>query len=302
MADLPTNLKDDILDSSVNTRRKYRMIENEDGTYSFEDATEYNQVGDEYGAGLINETNRQVNARVEKAVVVRDLETIGAITQEGYIPDALAVKEVSDSLTAEIYDFGTITYQQALDQLLTFENVPLGQTKTFMILSSDCGYQLAKATAFNTDWISGTSTPAVAVGGGGKSYVFSRFISGGASTEIRPFSGGGDYDSAEFTPPIVESVGANSTITKTISTNKTSFDIILIATMYRAARKAGGELNITSGYNTIELLNEYVPTLDNGTIFYKIYHIEKEPTSDLTITYKNTQSDYLGVVISSMIL
>ena len=100
MADLPTNLKDDILDSSVNTRRKYRMIENGDGTYSFEDATEYNQVGDEYGAGLINETNKQVNARVEKAVVVRDLETIGAITQPGFIPDALALKDVNDSLQA----------------------------------------------------------------------------------------------------------------------------------------------------------------------------------------------------------
>lgn len=98
MADLPTNLKDDILDSSVNTKRKYRMIENEDGTYSFEDATEYSQVGDEYGAGLINETNEQVNARVEKAVIVRDLATIGAITQEGFIPDALALKEVNASL------------------------------------------------------------------------------------------------------------------------------------------------------------------------------------------------------------
>lgn len=98
MADLPTNLKDDILDSSVNTRRKYRMIENEDGTVEFEDVTEYSQVGDEYGAGLINETNKQVNAKVEKAVIVRDLETIGAITEEGYIPDALALKDVNDSL------------------------------------------------------------------------------------------------------------------------------------------------------------------------------------------------------------
>lgn len=102
MADLPTNLKDDILDSSVNTRRKYRMIENGDGTYSFEDATEYSQVGDEYGAGLINETNKQVNARVEKAVVVRDLDTIGAITQPGFVPDALALKDVSDSLGVDI--------------------------------------------------------------------------------------------------------------------------------------------------------------------------------------------------------
>ena len=103
MADLPTNLKDDILDSSVNTRRKYNMIENPDGTVEFEDVTEYSQVGDEYGAGLINETNKQVNARVEKAVVVRDLDTIGAITQPGFIPDALALKDVNDSLVSDIY-------------------------------------------------------------------------------------------------------------------------------------------------------------------------------------------------------
>ena len=189
MADLPTNLKDDILDSSVNTKRKYRMIDNEDGTYSFEDATEYSQVGDEYGAGLINETNRQVNARVEKAVVVPDLATIGAITQPGFIPDALALKDVNDSLTSQIFNLSHLTYQQALDQILTFENVPLWKSITCTIVSSDCGYQLAKITALSPDWISGTSFPAVS--GGGKSYVFTRNVSGGASTEIRPFSGGG---------------------------------------------------------------------------------------------------------------
>lgn len=98
MATLPTNLKDDILDASVNQRRRYNMITNPDGTVEFEDVTAYSQVGSEYGAGLINETNKQINGKVDDSKIVRDLKTIGAMTQEGFIPDALALKEVNESL------------------------------------------------------------------------------------------------------------------------------------------------------------------------------------------------------------
>lgn len=98
MATLPTNLKDDILDASVNQRRRYKMITNPDGTVEFEDVTAYIQVGSEYGSGLINETNKQINGKVDDSKIVRDLKTIGAMTQEGFIPDALALKEVNESL------------------------------------------------------------------------------------------------------------------------------------------------------------------------------------------------------------
>lgn len=98
MANLPTNFKDDILDASVNTRRRYRMYENTDGTIELEDVTEYSQVGNEFGAGQINETNTEVNKKFDKNMLVRDLDTINAITKEGYAPDALALKEVNDSL------------------------------------------------------------------------------------------------------------------------------------------------------------------------------------------------------------
>ena len=109
MADLPTNFKDDILDTSVNTRRRYRMYENTDGTIELEDVTEYSQVGNEFGAGQINETNTEVNKKFDKNMLVRDLDTINAITKEGYAPDALALKEVSDSLqneNNESFNFG----------------------------------------------------------------------------------------------------------------------------------------------------------------------------------------------------
>lgn len=98
MATLPTNFKDDILDTSVNTRRRYRMYENTDGTIELEDVTEYSQVGDEFGAGQINSTNTEVNKKFDKNMLVRDLDTINAITKEGYAPDALAFKELNDSL------------------------------------------------------------------------------------------------------------------------------------------------------------------------------------------------------------
>lgn len=61
MADLKTNYKDDVLDTSVNEKRKFNMIQNSDGTVSFEDVTEYTQTGDSFGAADINATNAAVN-------------------------------------------------------------------------------------------------------------------------------------------------------------------------------------------------------------------------------------------------
>lgn len=61
MTDLKTNYVDDVLDTSVNVKRKYRMIQNADGTVSFDDVTTYTQNGDSFGAKDINDTNAAVN-------------------------------------------------------------------------------------------------------------------------------------------------------------------------------------------------------------------------------------------------
>ena len=58
--DLRVDYQDDILDSSVNTKRKYNIIENEDGTKSLEDVSVYTQNGDSFGAADINKTNQAV--------------------------------------------------------------------------------------------------------------------------------------------------------------------------------------------------------------------------------------------------
>lgn len=61
MADLRTDYKDDVLDTSKNEKRKYNLIQNADGTFSLEDVTAYTQVGDSFGAADINTTNKKVN-------------------------------------------------------------------------------------------------------------------------------------------------------------------------------------------------------------------------------------------------
>ena len=61
MADLRTDYRDDILDLTQNTQRKYRMITNDDGTVSFEDVTVYSQIGDSFGAADVNTITDALN-------------------------------------------------------------------------------------------------------------------------------------------------------------------------------------------------------------------------------------------------
>ena len=95
---LPTNYRDDILNPSADGKRKYIMSYNQDGTVSFEDVTPYEQVGSDFGAGDINTANEAINESFDKNKLVKDLDTINALTEEGFAPDALAVKQLNESL------------------------------------------------------------------------------------------------------------------------------------------------------------------------------------------------------------
>ena len=69
-SNLPTNYKDDIMDSSAEGKRKYRMIYNQDGTVSFEDVTPYQQKGSDYGALDVNTINKAVNESFDKNKII----------------------------------------------------------------------------------------------------------------------------------------------------------------------------------------------------------------------------------------
>lgn len=76
MANLKTDYKDDILDSTQNIRRKFRMITNDDGTFSFEDVTDYLQYGDSFGALDLNAiTNAIMNECLKRTDVVDNAES-----------------------------------------------------------------------------------------------------------------------------------------------------------------------------------------------------------------------------------
>jgi hypothetical protein len=54
-------LKTDYKDAMYDGQRRYRLIPNEDGTYSLPDTTTYTQQGDKFGANDINVTNKAIN-------------------------------------------------------------------------------------------------------------------------------------------------------------------------------------------------------------------------------------------------
>lgn len=64
---LRTDYKDDVFSGN----RKYQMVDNGDGSVSFIDVTQYEQVGDSYGASEINEQNEVIN---EKGVVASNAD------------------------------------------------------------------------------------------------------------------------------------------------------------------------------------------------------------------------------------
>lgn len=66
-------------------KRKYRLIDNGDGTYLLEDVTDYTQTGSDFGAGQINATNQAVNESCDKANVIETMDDIVANQARGMI-------------------------------------------------------------------------------------------------------------------------------------------------------------------------------------------------------------------------
>lgn len=91
MATLRTNYKDDVLDTSQNQERVYRVMNGSTTVHasvSLEDITVYSQQGDSFGAADINATNAEVNG-----INARIPYTIVSLTQAQY--DALATKDAN---------------------------------------------------------------------------------------------------------------------------------------------------------------------------------------------------------------
>ena len=99
---LPVNFKDDILNTSSNSKRKYNLVYNSDGTVSLEDVTVYSQKGSSFGAAQVNKTNTAINNIYSQRML--DLEDVELVNQTGFFVDALAVKELNSKIS-DLYTY-----------------------------------------------------------------------------------------------------------------------------------------------------------------------------------------------------
>lgn len=95
---LPTNFMDDILNESMNGKRRWTITQNDDGTYTLEDATTYDQLGNTFGQAQVNAMNKAINESVDQARVIDDYKTLAAVNQDGFVPGAKPVAQLISDL------------------------------------------------------------------------------------------------------------------------------------------------------------------------------------------------------------
>lgn len=113
---LPTNYVDDVLNGAMDGKRRYREIPNADGTISLEDATTYDQIGNNFGASQVNLMNDNINQSFDANKMLKTMDEVNAVEQEGYGVDALVVKQLNNSL-GDISGFTNSTYDSIADFL-----------------------------------------------------------------------------------------------------------------------------------------------------------------------------------------
>lgn len=121
MSELLTNFKDDILAESMEGRRRYQMITNEDGTVSFVDVTEYEQIGSEFGQAEVNAIHREINRKFDSGDVVDPL----AAEESGFAADAKLTGDALREVSAKS------THIEAGQIKTAFSNSPRTYTITF---------------------------------------------------------------------------------------------------------------------------------------------------------------------------
>lgn len=120
---LPTNFMDDILNESMNGKRRWTITQNNDGTYTLEDATTYDQLGNTFGQAQVNAMNKAINESVDQARVIDDYKTLAAVNQNGFVPGAKPVAQLISDLSA-MNDNGAITGMDAREDGVYITYVP----------------------------------------------------------------------------------------------------------------------------------------------------------------------------------
>lgn len=108
-----TDYKDDIINTTSNEKRQYEMIQNNNGTVSFNDVTVYEQVGDTLGAKELNEISEKLNISGERIRYNNVTDMVQILNDDGIWEDWS-----SGSLAVALLKNGIITtsyYSEGLD-------------------------------------------------------------------------------------------------------------------------------------------------------------------------------------------
>lgn len=139
---LKTDYKDYIPPSGG---RKYKITANSDGSSSVEDITQYQQVGDTWGAEDINQVNKLLNGAVypnlldnsdfTNPVNQRSEAVYDYLTGIGYGPDRWQLVEAKYTLASQtVTSAGSShTYGSQLRQIIPLEKIKIGDTVTASI-------------------------------------------------------------------------------------------------------------------------------------------------------------------------
>lgn len=112
-------LKTDYKDAMFDGQRRYRLIPNEDGTYSLPDSTTYTQTGDKFGANDINATNKainQINHVTEVTLAAAGWSSSAPYTQTVNVPGVVETDRptvglyLSEGITAANVDLQSKAY------------------------------------------------------------------------------------------------------------------------------------------------------------------------------------------------
>lgn len=80
MASLPTNFQDDVLNTSMEGKRRFSITEQADGKFIIEDESEYDQTGSTFGAAVLNAICQAINQNTDalNGISIRPVEELPA--------------------------------------------------------------------------------------------------------------------------------------------------------------------------------------------------------------------------------
>lgn len=206
---LKTDYKDYIFDTMKNTTRKFNMINNPDGTVSFEDVSEYSQTGDSFGANDINNITKAIgantksisqqseaNVNLEKRVTILENNGIGGGTtrwsdnainliitilkQGGYKTDQTANIDALEAELLSTSDEGTTAtlssisavFSQGSNIIYTTDNI--STLKNYLVVTANYSDGTTKkVTSYGLSGELTEGTSVITVSYGGKTTTFS---------------------------------------------------------------------------------------------------------------------------------